>query len=149
MTFLPPSPEKVRIDKYLWSVRLFKSRSLATDACLGGKIKINGISTKPSREVKIDEIITIRLGVLEKKIKVLALLDKRVSAQLVELFCEDLTPDSEYEKLKIANIKFEKRDQGIGRPTKKDYRQIEYMKWYLNIEDEELLEKDNELDNEN
>ncbi len=140
MSFVPKSPEKVRIDKYLWCVRIFKSRSIASDACIGGKVKINGVSCKSSREVKTGEIITARIGLLEKKIKVIALLDKRVGAEHAPLFCEDLTPQAEYDKLKTANIKFEQRDHGIGRPTKKDYRQIEYLKWYLN---------DDEVDEEN
>lgn len=137
MTFVPKSPDTVRLDKYLWSIRVFKSRSMASDACNGGKVKINGVSCKPSRVVKIGETISIKMGGIERIFKIKALLDKRVGAPLVPDFCVDLTPESEIEKQKMMRVKFEIRDAGTGRPTKKDYRDLEQLKFYFDDEDEE------------
>lgn len=140
MAFVPQSPAKVRIDKFLWSIRVFKSRSLSSDACNGGKVKIDGVSCKPSREIKVGETIIIRMQGIERTFKVKALLDKRVGAPLVPDFCTDLTPETELEKQKMLHAKFEFRDPGSGRPTKKDYRDIEQMKFYFEEEEEEEAE---------
>jgi ribosome-associated heat shock protein Hsp15 len=120
---------KVRIDKWLWSVRIFKTRSLATDACHNGKIKISGQAVKASREIKLNDIISIQQQQMTKTIKVVALLEKRVSAKLVAQFMEDLTPASEYEKVEtIKAVSFIYRPKGLGRPTKKERRDIENFK---------------------
>jgi ribosome-associated heat shock protein Hsp15 len=124
--------EGVRIDKWLWGVRIFKTRSQATIACKSGKVKINDGSVKPSREVRMSEIISIKLSSLQKKVKVTGLLENRVSAKLVENYLEDLTPKEEYEKLKLkSQVGFEYRRSGIGRPTKKERREIGILKKYL------------------
>ena len=118
--------KSVRIDKWLWAVRIFKTRSLACDACKAGKVKIDGKAIKPSREVKVDEIITIQTGVLKKTIKVLAALENRVSAKLAVEFMLDLTPEEEYKKIELMKDSiFIRRDRGTGRPTKKERREIE------------------------
>lgn len=143
MVFVPKSPESVRLDKYLWSIRVFKSRSMASDACNGGKVKISGVSCKPSRVVKVGETISIKMSGIERTFKIKALLDKRVAAPLVADFCTDLTPESEIEKQKMLRVKFEIRDAGSGRPTKKDYRDIEQIKFYFE-EDEEEDDDDDE-----
>lgn len=117
---------KIRIDKWLWAVRIFKTRSLATDACRSGKIKINGIPVKASHEVKLNEIFSIQQQQITKTVKVSALLEKRVSAKLVAQFMEDMTPASEYEKVEIIKaVSFIYRPKGLGRPTKKERRDIE------------------------
>lgn len=117
---------KVRIDKWLWAVRIFKTRSLATDACRNGKISINGQVVKASREVKPEDEISIRQQQMTKTVKVIALLEKRVSAKLAPQFMEDLTPASEYEKVEtIKAVSFIYRPKGQGRPTKKERRDIE------------------------
>jgi ribosome-associated heat shock protein Hsp15 len=122
----------VRIDKWLWAVRIFKTRSQATLACKSGKVKINDANAKPSREVRTGEIISVNLSSLQKKVKVTALLSNRVSAKLVENYVEDLTPPEEYEELKMKReVGFEFRLRGIGRPTKKERREIEILKKYL------------------
>ncbi len=119
-------PGKVRIDKWLWSVRIFKTRSLATEACRNGKVKINGQPVKASHEIKAEEIITIQQQQIIKTVKVFAILDKRVSARLVPQYMEDLTPASEYEKMEtIKAVTFIYRPKGLGRPTKKERRDIE------------------------
>lgn len=124
--------EGVRIDKWLWCVRIFKTRNQATIACRSGRIKINDGIVKPSREVRTGEIITVSLSAVQKKVKIKELLDHRISAKLVENYLEDLTPKEEYEKEKMKRaVGFEYRRRGIGRPTKKERREIEILKKYL------------------
>ena len=118
--------QPVRIDKWLWAVRLYKSRSLAAEACATGKVQINGSPTKPSRDVKIGDLITAVTGEIKKSVKVISPLEKRVGAKLVDQFYEDLTPASEYSKLTEKNFQpFAFRPKGSGRPTKKQRRSIE------------------------
>lgn len=117
---------KVRIDKWLWCVRLFKTRTQATDAVSGGIVKLNGDIVKPGRATKIDDIITFRRGPLTRTVKVIKLLDKRVGAPLVELHLEDLTPPEEYDKAMMQRMANQgSRDRGAGRPTKKDRRSLD------------------------
>lgn len=124
--------EGVRIDKWLWHVRIYKTRSQATDACRSGKVRINGNSVKPSHEVRAGMIIAVSLSLLQKTLKVKEMPAHRVSAKLVENFLEDLTPVEEYEKEKTKRaVGFEYRLRGIGRPTKKERREIEILKKYL------------------
>ncbi|MEI6750089.1 MAG: RNA-binding S4 domain-containing protein [Bacteroidales bacterium] len=124
-----PTNQTLRIDKWLWAIRIYKTRTLATDACKAGKIKIGGVTVKPSREVKLMDEITISQGQLIRTIRVKTLIHNRVSAKLVPENAEDLTPPSEYEKLKlIQEINGERRDRGIGRPTKKQRRLIDLLK---------------------
>ena len=118
--------ESVRIDKWLWAVRLYKSRSLAAEACHAGHVKIGGKSVKPSRDVRAGEEITVFAGRVLRTVKVLALLDQRRGAKLVSQFLEDLTPPEEYararEEALEARVHF---PTGFGRPTKKQRRQME------------------------
>jgi ribosome-associated heat shock protein Hsp15 len=119
----------VRIDKYLWCIRVFKSRSLATDACEGGKVKIEGSSVKPSRHIKPGEVITVQQRYVKRAYRVIASLEKRVSAVLVKNFAEDITPQEELDKLKTERfVSFMGKFKGSGRPTKKDRRLIEKLK---------------------
>ena len=119
---------EVRIDKYLWSIRVFKTRSEATDACKGGKIRVNGADTKPSRMVKVGDTVVARKGAVTYTYKVLELIDKRQGAKLVPNYAENLTPPEELAKLRAPiETFFLKRDLGAGRPTKKDRRQMEAL----------------------
>ena len=120
--------ETTRIDKWLWCVRLFKTRSMATDACNAGKVKMNGTNVKPSKTVKKDDIFEVHIGQLEKTVQVVDTPKSRVGAPLVPQYMTDLTPPEEYERVKMLNMRFEYRDRGEGRPTKRDRRQIEYVK---------------------
>ena len=123
--------EGARIDKWLWAVRIFKTRSQAAAACKGGKVKIDGQNVKASRELREGEEISISLTVYHKTVRVKALLNNRVGAKLVENYMEDLTPQEEYDKLKIKNeLNKEYRQRGEGRPTKKERRIIERLKKY-------------------
>ena len=119
----------VRIDKYLWCIRVFKSRSIATDACDGGKVKIDGSSVKPSRHVKIGEVVTVQQGYVKRSFKVTELLEKRVSAPLVKNFALDITPKEELDKLQTERfISYQSKFKGVGRPTKKDRRLIDKIR---------------------
>jgi ribosome-associated heat shock protein Hsp15 len=117
----------VRIDKWLWAARVFKTRSLATEACRGGHVTIADQKVKPSREVRVDDLIVARTGEIVRTVRVRALLQNRVGAQVVSQYAEDLTPPSEY--LKGRQSKFVEplvyRPKGAGRPTKKDRRALE------------------------
>ena len=124
-------PLQIRIDKWLWSVRLFKTRSMATDACNAGKVKMNGTNLKPSKEVKTEEIYNVKIGQLDKTVQVIDAQKSRVSAVLVPNYYTDLTPEAEYNRVKSLRTPFEYREHGDGRPTKRDRRQIEYLKDYF------------------
>ncbi len=118
--------EKLRIDKYLWSIRLFKTRSLATDACRAGRVKKEGNNIKPSYEVKVGETYQVSKAVEKKTIKVLDLLYTRVDAKKAVLAYADLTPPEETAKYKsMFHSPVLTRDRGTGRPTKKDRRDID------------------------
>ena len=118
----------MRIDKWLWAVRVFKTRSLATAACRNGHVEIAGQKVKPSREVKVNDLILAKTGDITRTVKVLAMLDRRVGAAAAKEFMEDLTPATEFEKPRekfLQPLFF--RPKGMGRPTKKDRRDIEKM----------------------
>ena len=118
----PAAP--VRIDKWLWAVRLYKTRSLAAAACDSGRVRIGQQRVKPSRAVKIGDIIVAENNEITRTVKVLALLDKRVGAKLVGHYIEDLTPASEFEKRREPGYPaVPLRPKGVGRPTKKERRQ--------------------------
>lgn len=120
--------DSVRIDKFLWAIRAFKTRTEATEACKGGRIKIGGDNAKPSREVSPGDVITVRKGAVTYTYKVLLPLSNRVGARLVVDFAEDLTPESEKAKLRApVETFFVTRDRGSGRPTKKERREIDEL----------------------
>jgi len=124
--------EGVRIDKWLWSVRIFKTRNQATLACKSGKVKISDHAVKPSREVRTGEVITISMESIKKLVKVLGLVEHRLGAKLVAGFMEDLTPAEEYRKLQLRKeIESGYHTKGLGRPTKKQRRELEIVKKYL------------------
>ncbi len=121
---------EVRIDKWLWSTRVFKTRNQATENCRAGKVKINNSPVKPSHIVKVNEIIEIRFDQLTKTLVVKGIIDNRVSAKLATQYIEDITPKEIIEQYKLARIhNFEKRETGGGRPTKRDRRSIEKFKY--------------------
>lgn len=122
--------DTVRIDKWLWAVRVFKTRSQATDACRSGKVTIGGQLVKPSREVKIDDEVAVVIHPqFTRSLRVIELLNTRVGAKLVENYAEDITPQEEYDRLqKTRELNYERRDPGVGRPTKKQRRDIDKLK---------------------
>ncbi|MBQ0093722.1 MAG: RNA-binding S4 domain-containing protein [Bacteroidales bacterium] len=117
-----------RIDKYLWAVRVFKTRSEATDACNGNKVQINGVNAKASKAVKIGDSIKVRKGTVLYEFKVIQLSGTRMGASLVPEFAQNLTPESELAKLHApVETFFVKRDRGSGRPTKKERRELDAL----------------------
>ena len=119
---------EVRIDKYLWAIRVFKTRTEATEACNGGKVKISGVNAKPSKNVQPGDIISVRKGAVIFEYRVIQPLDKRVGAKLVPDYAENLTPQEELDKMRApVETFFVTRDRGAGRPTKKDRREIEQL----------------------
>lgn len=119
---------ETRIDKYLWAIRVFKTRSDATDACKGGKVRLNGNDVKPSRTVKPGDVLTVRKGAVTYTYQVIEAIEKRQGAKLVSQFAANLTPQEELDKLRHpVETFFLKRDPGTGRPTKKDRRQMDLL----------------------
>ncbi len=118
--------EPVRIDKWLWVVRVFKSRSLATEACLKGHVSIGGLPVKPSRIVHPGDIIKVRKPPIHRLYRVLDLAEKRMGAGVVLQFMEDITPREELELLEMQpKMKWLTRERGTGRPTKKERRDLD------------------------
>ncbi len=123
--------EHIRIDKWLWAVRLFKTRNQASQACRAGKVRMDDQPVKPSREVHVMDVISVNKGFICRTVRVRALLTNRVSAKLVPDYATDMTPEEEYARLKlIRETNYEMRDRGLGRPTKKQRRDIVRLKRY-------------------
>ena len=118
-----------RIDKWLWAVRIFKTRSLATLACTGGKVKIKGHTVKSSRMILTGDIIQVRKGVVKYEYKVIKIAEKRMGAKIVLDFIQNLTSEKELAKLKTAKVMpTQKWENGKGRPTKKERRMMDKLR---------------------
>ena len=116
----------VRIDKWLWAVRIYKTRSLATESCRKGHVTIAGLPVKPSRSVHVGEVVKVRKSPIVRSFKVHGLAEKRMSAKLTEDYLEDMTPPEELEIQEMQkNMRWITRDPGTGRPTKKDRRELD------------------------
>ncbi len=116
----------VRVDKFLWSVRIYKTRSIASDACRRGRIIINNIQVKPSRPVFKDEIISVKKLAVIYTYRIIEPVENRVSAKLVNNYIQDLTPGEEKTKLDVRHAGFSSyREKGTGRPTKKERRNLD------------------------
>jgi ribosome-associated heat shock protein Hsp15 len=123
----------MRVDKFLWCVRYFKTRSIATNACKQGKVKMDGSNVKPSKEIFPTDKLTVRKNQIDYEMEVLDLPPSRVGAKLVSLYIVDTTPKEAFEKLEL--LKYSKdyyRKKGTGRPTKKDRRDID--DWFENTD---------------
>lgn len=117
-----------RIDKFLWSIRVYKTRSEATDACKSGKIVVNGQEAKASKDIKEGDIIDVRKGSVHFKYRVIIPVGNRQGAKTVPQYAEDITPQEELDKLNAPfETIFVKRDRGTGRPTKKERRDLEKL----------------------
>jgi len=124
---MSPEPlSSVRVDKWLWAVRLYKTRTAAADACRGGHVRVDDQPVKPARDLRAGDVLQVRLADITRTVRVLAPLEHRVGAPLVPTYLQDLTPPEEYERRKrnqeAGGIQ---RDPGAGRPTKKDRRLLE------------------------
>lgn len=117
---------EVRVDKYLWAMRIYKTRSIAADACKNGRITMNGVQLKPSRTFKIGDRFSVRKGPITYSYRVLQLSENRLGAKLVPDYMQDITAPDQLELLELARMAGQTgRDRGTGRPTKKDRREIE------------------------
>ncbi|MBO7644600.1 MAG: RNA-binding S4 domain-containing protein [Bacteroidales bacterium] len=120
--------DSIRIDKYLWAVRIYKTRSEATEACNGNKVRIGGAPAKPGKAVKVGDMLEVHKGPALLPYKVLQLSSARMGAQLVPDFLEDLTPESERAKFHAPKETIVlRREKGTGRPTKKDRRNLDAL----------------------
>ena len=114
-----------RIDKWLWAMRVFKTRSIATDACKKGRVMMGGVAVKPSRSVKVGDVIDVRKPPVTFSFRVKALSSGRLGARLVPDYLENITPQSQYDLLEMTRISgFVDRRKGLGRPTKRDSREM-------------------------
>ena len=120
--------DSIRIDKFLWAVRIYKTRSEATEACNGNKVRLDGVPVKPGKAVKVGETLEVHKGPAVLSYKVLQLSSNRMGAQLVPDFIEDITPDSERAKFHAPKETIVlRREKGAGRPTKKDRRELDHL----------------------
>ena len=124
----PASPAPARIDKWLWMVRIFRTRSLAGDACRAGSVTVNDHPAKPAREVRPGERVTVRDGLVTRTLLVVASPRGRVAARWVPDFCTETTPESEWAKARAAGVhQLLAREKGSGRPTKRDRRLLDRL----------------------
>ncbi len=120
---------EIRIDKFLWAVRIFKTRSIASEACRKGRVSINDIQVKPSRIVNENEVVTVRKLPVIYSYRIIQTIENRVAAKLVNLYIDDITPETEKSKLINREIGgFGYRNRGTGRPTKRERRNIDRLK---------------------
>ena len=118
--------EEARIDKWLWAARIFKTRSIAVDACKNGRVTINGVNVKPSHTVKVGETVDVRKPPITYSFRILKTIEQRVGAKLLPEIYENVTPPEQYELLEMTRISgFVDRARGTGRPTKKDRRAMD------------------------
>ena len=117
---------EARIDKWLWAARIFKTRSIAADACKSGRVTIQGVNAKPSRPVKVGEVVAVRKPPVTYSFKVLKAIEMRVGAKLLPKIYENVTTPDQYELLEMNRISgFVDRARGTGRPTKKERRSLD------------------------
>lgn len=117
--------DDTRLDKWLWSVRVFKTRAEAAAVCRNGRVQVNGLDAKPGRDVHVGELVTARVGLITRTLKVVGVPKSRVAAKLLPTYVTDLTPAAEYERQKQASLEHMlARERGRGRPTKKDRREM-------------------------
>ena len=134
---------EVRIDKYLWAVRIFKTRSDAAEAVRNNRVTVNGSTVKPSREVKIGDTIAVKRMPVTYEYKVLELVSSRQPAKNVPAYCLNITPQSELDKLTAPRETiFVFRDRGTGRPTKKERRDLDSLMDGIFLDDDEDDEED-------
>jgi ribosome-associated heat shock protein Hsp15 len=117
---------EVRIDKWMWATRIFKTRTIASDACKKNRVSVGGVTVKPSRMIKTGDVISVRKPPVTYSFRVLDITEKRMGAKLVPQYLENITPAEQYEIMEMNKISgFVDRARGLGRPTKKDRRELE------------------------
>ena len=140
--------QEERVDKWLWAMRVFKTRTIATDACKKGRVMIGASAVKPSRTIKPGDIIEVRKPPITYSFRVKAVTGNRLGAKLVPEYLENITPQSQYELLEMTRISgFVDRRKGLGRPTKRDSRELSRFRediyadtYYLDFEDDDFDE---------
>lgn len=140
---------EARIDKWLWAARIFKTRTIAAEACKKGRVSINGAQAKPSRMIKPGDVINVKKSPITYSFKVLQTIEKRVGAKLVPEIMENVTSPEQYELLEMSRISgFIDRARGTGRPTKKDRRSLDefFTPEYFDDFDFDLEDEENEED---
>lgn len=133
--------EEVRVDKWLWAVRIFKTRTIASEACKKGRVMIENNPVKPSRSIRVGDIIQLRKPPVTFSFKVLQLSDKRMGAKLVAQYMQNVTAPDQYELLELNRISgFVDRQRGTGRPTKKERRDMEQFRDSFDFDEFDLGE---------
>ena len=128
--------DEVRIDKWLWAVRIFKTRTIAAEACKKGRVMIGDVPVKPSRNIRAGEIIQVRKSPVTYSFKVLVPADKRMGAKMVPQFMENVTASDQYELLELNKISgFVDRQRGTGRPTKKERRDLDQFAGSIDLDE--------------
>ncbi len=147
-------PIEVRVDKWLWAVRVFKTRTIATDACKKGRVTLgvdSEVVAKPSRTIKVGDVVSVRKPPVTYVFRVKALTENRLGAKLVPEYMENITPQSQYDLLDVVRISgFVDRRKGLGRPTKREGRELNRFTseafsddWYLGWDDDDdILEEE-------
>lgn len=145
---------EVRIDKWLWAVRIFKTRTIATDACKKGRVMLGDVPAKPARMIKVGDIVKVRKPPVTYSFRVLTLTENRLGARLVPEYMENITPRSELDLLEIVKISgFIDRRKGLGRPTKREGRELsrfteqaydDSMGWDFDFDDEDFFDDEDE-----
>ncbi|MBD5239461.1 MAG: RNA-binding S4 domain-containing protein [Bacteroidales bacterium] len=138
-----------RVDKWLWAVRVFKTRSIATDAVKKGRVEVNDVIVKPSRMLKVGDIVKVRKSPVTYSFRVIQLVQNRLGAKLVPEYMENITPQSELDILDMVRIAgFVDRRKGLGRPTKKEGRELEQFtsELWSDFDDDIDLDDDEEED---
>lgn len=121
--------ESIRIDKYLWAIRMFKTRTMAGDACKSGRVIIDDIPVKASREVRVGDVVDLKIGAYHKRIEIVEIIKNRLKASLAIEKYHDITPLEEIERQEMMRqLNYERREHGVGRPTKKERREIDRLK---------------------
>lgn len=118
-----------RVDKWLWAMRIFKTRTISTEACKKGRVSVGDVVVKPSRTIKVGDVVNVRKPPITYSFKVKALAQNRLGAKLVSEYLENITPQSQYDLLEVVKISgFIDRKKGLGRPTKRDSRELSKFK---------------------
>lgn len=147
--------EEVRIDKWLWAMRIFKTRTVATESCKKGRVTVgsgDGVTVKPSRTIKVGDIVNVRKPPVVYTFRVKALTENRLGAKLVADYMENITPQSQYDLLDVVKISgFIDRRKGLGRPTKREGRELQrfaeeamdFMGWDFDFDEDDFEETEN------
>ena len=139
--------EEVRVDKWLWAMRVFKTRTIATDACKKGRVTMNGVAVKPSRAIKVGDVIDVKKPPITYTFRVKLLTGNRLGAKLVPEYLENITAPSQYELLEMTRISgFVDRRKGLGRPTKREGRELSRFKEDTYTADEFFLDWEDDDD---